>query len=100
MGFSLLLVAVPLGAGSISVVQEQRLIAHTKPAAEAWAEDAGWEVNDVFVRRDTLHIVAIGPSPEPRVGELRRALRGEDLVDTEVEVTLLVGGSRSLTGAD
>ncbi|SDJ82785.1 uncharacterized hydrophobic domain-containing protein [Nocardioides sp. YR527] len=96
---SLVLVTVPLAAGSVHVLQEQRLVSQAKPVATSWAEAKGWQVSDVFLRGSSLHVVVIGTPPEPDGGELREAFDAEGLSDVEVELTLLVGGSETLDGA-
>lgn len=93
---ALVLVAVPLTLGSLSVVREQRLISSTEPVAQRWADGVGWDITDVFVREGRLHVVAIGAVPEPSVTTLREDLDAAGLEDVEVEVTLVVGGSRTV----
>lgn len=95
---SLALVAVPLTIGSQRLVSEQLTIAAARPAAEAWAADEGWRVTDVFVRNGVLHVVALGARPQARPAELRAGLDAAGLEDVDLEVTLVVGGTRELPG--
>ncbi|WP_205859746.1 DUF389 domain-containing protein [Phycicoccus endophyticus] len=90
---SIILVAVPLAVGSRNVVQEQTAVAAARPVAQKWAADQGWTVTDVFLRAGVLHIVSIGRPPEADAESLRAALDRAGLADTDVDVTLVVGGS-------
>lgn len=96
---SLVLVAVPLAAGSVRVLQEQRLVSQAEPIAASWAAAKGWQVSDVFLRGSSLHVVVIGTPPGPEGDDLRAALDAEGLDDVDVELTLVVGGSEALDGA-
>lgn len=95
---SLLVVAVPLAGGSASVAREQLLIAQAEPVTDAWAEELGWEVTDVFLRANTLHVVTLGLKPRADLGvpalteDLAEAGIGDGL---DVEVTLVLGGMES-----
>lgn len=62
------------------------------------AEDQNWTVTDVFLRGGTLHVVALGAIPEADPADLRDDLDAAGLEDTDVEVTLIVGGSKLLAG--
>jgi uncharacterized hydrophobic protein (TIGR00271 family) len=96
---SLVLVAVPLAAGSVRVLQEQRLVSQAEPIATSWAAAKGWQVSDVFLRGSSLHVVVIGAPPAPDGDELRTAFDAEGLADVDVELTIVVGGSETLDGA-
>ncbi|MEQ6900022.1 DUF389 domain-containing protein [Nocardioides sp. YIM 152588] len=97
---SLLLLVGPLSAGSATVLRQQTLLAQSKTVARDWADARGWELSDVYVRGTTLHVVALGLKPDNRLGvdDLRDELdeAGVGGVD-EVEVTLVLGGSRTAT---
>ncbi|HRI97559.1 MAG TPA: DUF389 domain-containing protein [Nocardioides sp.] len=97
VGLSLVVVAVPLAAGSLSVINDQRVVSRAEPVAQAWADQEGWRVTDVFVRRGTLHIEALGSLPEADPDELRADLDAAGLEDVTVEVKLVIGGSKTLT---
>jgi uncharacterized hydrophobic protein (TIGR00271 family) len=96
---SLVLVAIPLAAGSVRVLQEQRLVSRAEPIATSWATANDWQVSDVFLRGSSLHVVVIGTPPEPEGDDLRAAFDAEGLSDVDVELTLVVGGSESLAGS-
>ncbi|WP_298751330.1 DUF389 domain-containing protein [uncultured Serinicoccus sp.] len=95
---SLVLVAVPLGLGSYTVIQEQRLIGAAQPVADAWAQESGWRVSQISLQGSTLQIVVIGDPPRPGPEQLREALDAARLAGVDVELTLVVGGSQRLDG--
>ncbi|TIC88849.1 DUF389 domain-containing protein [Nocardioides sp. GY 10113] len=95
---SLLLLVGPLSAGSATVLRQQTLLAQSKTVARDWADERGWELSDVFVRGTTLHVVALGlkPTNELGVNELRDDLDAAGVSGVgDVEVTLVLGGSRT-----
>lgn len=92
---SLIAVSSPLAAGSVSVAREQWVVAQARPLAEEWTESQGWELTDVFVRGRTLYIVALGLRPKADLDGLRADVSEAGLGDYEVEVTLVLGGSRT-----
>lgn len=89
-------VAFPLGLGSASVVEQERVVAQAQPIAEAWAEEQGWLVSDITFRQGSLRVVALGPPPTLTPGELRTRLDEAGLSRVNVRVTLVLGGSRDL----
>ncbi len=93
---SLLLLAVPLGYGSWQVLQQQLLISQAQPVAKRWADGEGWKVTDVSVRGGDLFVVALGLPPEADDVALRAALDDAGLDDVDVEVTLVIGGTKNL----
>lgn len=90
----LVVVMVPLAAGSISVARDQSLIRSARPVAEAWAKAAGWDIAVVDASRGTVVVTALGPPPEVKPVELRRALNAAGLSDAELVIRLVVGGTR------
>ena len=92
----LAVVAVPLSIGSAQAAHEQWVIRQAKPAADAWARGQGWEVQQVAYRQGALYVVAVGQPPEADEDELRADLDDAGLSGVDVEVTLLVGGSKRL----
>ncbi len=99
VGLAVVVVAVPLGIGSWHVIQEQVLIAQAKPVAERWAEDQGWRVTKISVRRGELQVAALGRPPEASDKALRAALDDAGLEDVDVTVSLVLGGTRQLPGS-
>ena len=95
---SLVLVAVPLAAGSYRVVRDERLVSRAEPVADAWAGASRWRVSEVFLRGSVLHVVVIGDPPRPMTADLRAGLDAAGLEDVDVSVTLVVGGAELLAG--
>ncbi|MCU0283339.1 MAG: DUF389 domain-containing protein [Candidatus Nanopelagicales bacterium] len=89
-----LVVAVPLAGGSLSVALDQLLRAEATPIAEQWARQNNWQVATVSVTGGTVTIQALGPPPEARAEELRAAFDEAGLGDVDVAVQLIVGGAR------
>lgn len=93
---TIVLLAVPLGAGSLSVAQQQRVITKAKPVADAWAASEGWLVTNVAYQQGLLQITALGSLPEADPGQLRTDLDAAGLADVEARVTLVLGGAKDL----
>lgn len=91
---SVVVVTVPLGLGTRDVVQQQITIAAVRPVAEAWADQQGWEIADIVVRGQAIHIVALGPNPEPDPMTLRADLDAAGVDSLPLDVTLVEGVSR------
>lgn len=91
---SLVAVSVPLAGGSISVAREQLVIAQARPVAETWTAEQGWELTDVLVRGRTIEVVALGLKTKADFDSLETDFASAGLEDYEVEVTLVLGGTR------
>ena len=87
------LVAVPLGAGSYQVYRDATTIAGVRPVAEQWAAGASTQIVSVTGTAAAIRIEALGPPPGPDVAPLRRALDGAGYADVPVEVSLVLGGA-------
>ncbi|TIC85763.1 DUF389 domain-containing protein [Nocardioides sp. GY 10127] len=99
---SVVLVSIPLGLGSRSVLQEQVVVSEAQPVAEQWAQDQGWTLSDVAWRSGTLRVVVIGPVTDDEDAELdtlRPLLDDAGLADVDLVVTLVAGGSATLPGS-
>jgi uncharacterized hydrophobic protein (TIGR00271 family) len=94
VGAMVLLVTVPLAVGSINVAIDQRLIRDARPVADTWAAAAGWDVTLVDAQRGTVIVTALGPPPEVRPEELRRALNAAGMTNAALVIRLVVGGTR------
>ncbi|GAA0468774.1 hypothetical protein Ade02nite_79770 [Paractinoplanes deccanensis] len=94
---SLVLVAAPLAYGSWQALQEQIILSRAEPVAGRWAAEQGWQLTDIRVERGTLRVVAMGPLPEASRPALRQQLDDAGLDGVDAVVTLVVGGSRTLT---
>lgn len=88
------LVAIPLTAGSLSVVRDQSIEAQARPIAEQWARDAGWEITTVDALNAVVTVNALGPPPSVDPETLREAFDEQGLANTDVRLRLVVGGTR------
>ena len=90
----LVIVIVPLTAGSVAVADDQRLIREARPVADAWARAAGWDVTLVDASRGDVVVTALGPPPEVDPASLRKALNAAGMRDAGLVLRLVVGGTR------
>ena len=88
----LVLVLVPLVAGSRAVLRDQQLDSQARPVVDDWARQAGWEVNTVDVLNGTITVTALGPPPEIDVAKLRTELNDQGMSGAGLVVRLVVGG--------
>ena len=96
VGGFLVLVAVPLGIGSVQALTQNNQIAGIRPVAERWAAAGSWEIVGVTGVEDGIRVDTIGPPPMVDVGALRRDLDAAGYADVPVRVSLVVGGVREL----
>jgi uncharacterized hydrophobic protein (TIGR00271 family) len=89
-------VTVPLGAGSYQVLRTQAITTAAQPVAERWAEARSATVVDVTVQQGVLQVAAVGPAGSADASSLRRALDDAGLADVPVRLSLVVGGSQEL----
>lgn len=95
----LLLVAVPLTTGTISVARDRWLTAEAHPVAERWAAADGWQIDSVEARNGILVISALGLPPQPDPAALRTGLDRNGMGDADLELHL-VGGRTLWCRAD
>ena len=93
------LVAVPLAASSYQVYRAATTVAGVRPVAEQWAAAASAQIVSVTGTAAAIRIDALGPAPGPDVVPLRQALDAAGYADVPVEVSLVLGGTRSLPAA-
>ncbi|MCA1783907.1 MAG: hypothetical protein LC679_17575, partial [Intrasporangiaceae bacterium] len=93
---SVVLVTVPLTLGTREVVLEQLTVGQVRPVAEAWAEAQDWEVAEISLRGDVIHVISVGPDPAPDPAALRAELDAAGVRDLTLDVTLLEGVSETL----
>lgn len=91
----LLLVAVPLGYGSLRALADYRVEVTATPITVAWAEAQGWRIVSIEVDDGVLRVVALGPPPEPEPEGLRAELDSAG-IDLDLVVDLVVGGTRTI----
>lgn len=95
IGF-VVLVAAPLGVGSVQAVVQNNQVAGIRPVAERWAAAGSWQIVGVSGTDDGIRIDAVGPPPAVDVGSLRRDLDAAGFGDVPVRVSLVVGGIHDL----
>jgi uncharacterized hydrophobic protein (TIGR00271 family) len=89
-----LLVAIPLGAGSLAVARDERLTALATPIATGWADAAGWQITGVQTRNSVITVTTAGAGPGPDPLTLRQALNAAGATSPELVVRLIAGGTR------
>ncbi|MFI0242295.1 DUF389 domain-containing protein [Streptomyces sp. NPDC016845] len=87
-----LLIAVPLTTGTISITQDRVLAADARPVAERWAADGNWQIASVEARNGIVVIGVLGLPPQPVPTALRAALDANGMREADLELHL-VGGS-------
>ncbi|MFJ7266481.1 TIGR00341 family protein [Streptomyces sp. NPDC099050] len=94
-----LLVAVPLTAGTISVARDRALAANARPVAERWAATGNWQIASVEARSGVVVVGVLGLPPQPAPTALREALNRGGMRDAALELHL-VGGRTHWCPAD
>jgi uncharacterized hydrophobic protein (TIGR00271 family) len=95
IGF-VVLMAIPLGIGSVRVFAQTNAVAGIRPVAQRWAAEGSWQIVGVSGTENGIRIEAIGPSPAPDVQALRRDLDEAGFAEVSVQVALAVGGIHDL----
>ncbi|MFG3039462.1 TIGR00341 family protein [Streptomyces sp. NPDC048330] len=95
----LLLIAVPLTTGTLSVARDRALAAEARPVAERWAADRSWQIASVEARNGIVVIGVLGLPPQPAPTALRIALDRNGMRDADLELHL-VGGRTHWCPAD
>jgi uncharacterized hydrophobic protein (TIGR00271 family) len=90
------LVAIPLGIGSVHAFDQDNAVAGIRPVAERWAEAGAWQIVEVTGTENGIRIDAVGPPPAPDIQALRRDLDAAGFADIPVRVSLVVGGIHDL----
>ncbi|HTY72165.1 MAG TPA: DUF389 domain-containing protein [Actinomycetes bacterium] len=88
----LVLILIPLTAGTLAVLRDQQLGRQARPVVEEWARQANWEVSTVDAVNGTVIVTALGPPPEADVADLRADLNERGMGGAGLEVRLVVGG--------
>lgn len=95
---ALVAIAVPLGIGTVSIARDQLLQVTLAPAAEKWAQEAGWSISAIDVRNHAAKVLAVGPRPEPDAKPLRLALDEAGYADVDLTVTTTYGQEQVCLG--
>ncbi|WP_338701876.1 DUF389 domain-containing protein [Streptomyces sp. Q6] len=94
-----LLIAVPLTAGTMTVARDRTLAADARPVAEKWASTGKWQIASVEARNGVVVIGVLGLPPQPAPTALRAALDRAGMSDADLELHL-VGGRTHWCPAD
>ena len=93
VGAMVLIVAVPLAYGTVSVALDEQLTARAKPIADDWASGNDWVVTTLTATDGDVVITALGAPPSADVDDLRRTFDENGLADAGLVVRLVLGGS-------
>lgn len=88
-----LVVAIPLGYGTIAVAMDEQLASRAKPVAEQWASQNQWVVTTLTVTDGQVVITALGSPPSADVTTLRQMFNDSGLAEAGLVVRLVLGGS-------
>ncbi|MFI6647667.1 DUF389 domain-containing protein [Streptomyces sp. NPDC050529] len=94
-----LLIAVPLTTGTVTVARDRSLAADARPVAEKWAATGKWQIASVEARNGIIVIGVLGLPPQPAPTELRAALDRNGMAGADLELHL-VGGRTHWCPAD
>ncbi|MER5308406.1 TIGR00341 family protein [Streptomyces sp. NPDC002773] len=94
-----LLIAVPLTTGTLTVARDRALAAEARPVAERWASAGSWQIASVEARNGIVVIGVLGLPPQPAPTALRAALDHNGMRDADLELHL-VGGRTHWCPAD
>ena len=89
---ALVVLAIPLSAGTYEVVLNEQLRTQAEPIVESWARTSAWEVRDVEAldgRQLVVTAIGSGTSPDPQ--QLRQRLDDAGLADADLRVIGVVG---------
>lgn len=89
----LVIIAVPLTAGSLAVARDQLLTVKARPIADAWAAQNQWIVSAVTAEARNIVVTALGSPPEADPAGLRKALNDAGMADANLTVRQVLGGS-------
>ena len=95
---AVILIAVPLGWGTLTAAVEQQIVHRAQPVAEQWAEQEGWIIAKVAYQQGALVIQALGSPPEADADALRADLDAAGLASVDTKVTLVIGGTKEFPG--
>lgn len=94
VGVLMVLVAVPLTTGTLSLARDARLDANATPVADRWARLGGWEVTGVQAQSGTVTVTVLGLLPAPAADSLRRQLDQAGMTGADLRIRLDVGMMR------
>jgi uncharacterized hydrophobic protein (TIGR00271 family) len=93
VGGMVLVVAIPLGYGTLSVALDELLASRAQPLADAWASGNKWVVTALSASDGQVVITALGSPPDADVNDLRQSFNDNGLADAGLLVRLVLGGT-------
>lgn len=93
VGALVVIVAIPLTAGSIAVAQDQLLASRAQPLAESWASQNRWLVSNLTASDGQVVVTALGSPPDADPAQLRKTMNDNGLGSAGLVVRLVLGGS-------
>lgn len=93
VGATVVVVAIPLSLGTVSVALDEQLAARATPLADEWASDNNWVVTTLTVTDGQVVITALGSLPDADAAELRERFNDNGLGEADLVVRLVIGGS-------
>ena len=88
VAIGVILIAVPLGATSLRVYDENRTERATRTLAEAWIEETDYTISQVYAHGNQVTIVIHGHGDRPLLAEKGPLV--DDALDHEVDMELIV----------
>jgi uncharacterized hydrophobic protein (TIGR00271 family) len=93
VGALVVIVAIPLGFGTLSVALDGLLASRAKPLAESWASQNKWLLTTLSANDGEVVVTALGSPPDADPSELRKAFNDNGLGNAGLTVRLVLGGS-------
>jgi uncharacterized hydrophobic protein (TIGR00271 family) len=93
VGALVIVVAIPLGFGTLSVALDEQLASRAKPLADDWASSNKWVVTTLTAADGQVVITALGSPPDADVTTLRRTFNDNGLASAGLLVRLVLGGT-------
>jgi uncharacterized membrane protein len=90
---TVVVVAIPLSLGTVSVALDEQLATRARPVADDWARDNNWVVTTLTATDGQVVITALGSLPDADAAELRERFNAKGLADADLVVRLVIGGS-------
>jgi hypothetical protein len=87
------IVAIPLTAGTVSVALDQLLESRVTPLAQDWASQNRWLVTTLTVTDGEVIVTALGSPPDADPAQLRRTMNANGMGGSPLTVRLALGGS-------
>ena len=93
VGALVIIVAIPLTAGTVSVALDQLLASRAQPLAETWASQNRWLLSNLVAQDGDVVVTALGSPPDADPAQLRKSMNDNGLGSAGLTVRLVLGGS-------